>query len=38
MIAKLEIFPELFNYWKGKGKVYNNEETERKTKVRSSLI
>ena len=38
MIAKLKIFPELFNYWKGKGKVYNNEETERKTKVRSSLI
>src|ERR1700678_3547561 len=38
MIAKLEIFPELFNYWKGKGKVCNNEETERKTKVGSSLI
>ena len=32
-IAQLEIFPALFNYWKGIGKVYDNKKTRMKLNV-----
>jgi hypothetical protein len=33
-IAQLEMFPALFNYWKDIGKIYNKDETRRKSNVR----
>ena len=32
-IAQLEIFPALFNYWKGIGKIYDNKKTRMKSNV-----
>lgn len=32
-LAKAEIFPALFNYWKTLGRIYNDEETDLKSKV-----
>jgi hypothetical protein len=35
-IAQLEMFPDLFNYWKSQGIVYDNEKTRTKANVCSS--
>lgn len=36
-IAKLDIFPVLFNYWKRIGKIYNKKELRMKSEVCSSM-
>jgi hypothetical protein len=36
-IAQLEMFPQLFNYWKEEGKIYDKKETRRKSNVCSNL-
>jgi hypothetical protein len=36
-IAKLDILPVLFNYWKGIGKIYNKKELRMKSEVCSSM-
>jgi hypothetical protein len=37
-LAQIQIFPELFNYWKEKGFVYDKREAQIKANVRRLLI
>lgn len=34
-IAQLQMFPDLFNFWKSKGKIYDKKDTRTKSNVRS---
>jgi len=34
-IAQLQMFPDLFNYWMAKGKIYDKKETRTKSNVHS---